>query len=530
MSALALLSIYGIDVLFDTSDDVTESYMNRWTPKRLRYSVLWSTFLAWTLRVAWLGRKALWIDEADSYYFAIQPLRRIIFGLCDPHPPGYYLLLNFILKLGRSEFWLRFPSALVATLAVPLLFAVGSGLAARLGSSRPTRIASLGAFLLAVAPLHVWYAQEARMYALVTTLGLLVVLCSLRCIPRLTFSSSVGYVTSAAVALLVDQTFLIPWFLANLLWVLTWKRHRSDTARRGWVLALWLGLQLLVAAPFLAWWSRALYPSVSNSGRLYQLAMIMQVLRRLGFPIALHEVRWLVIVGGALGVGLLSSLYLAFLRHRHTVSRGWALLLALLFVLGTLGSAVPRLFTVKRLLLPLLPYAVLASAWSLDYLEIKGRSLMLIALGSILLCMVNLLLIPKGSWPQVAAWIESRSEPDDVIWVDAMAAPAFEYYFTHSTEVEVLQSSALEDFEIAWTSDQKRLWLVVLTSPYRNLLDYLPATVRPALVAAAKWPNVSVLLYDPMLLDKEAPVLMKEPPSWLIEWPSPLDPACHLEE
>jgi uncharacterized membrane protein len=69
------------------------------------------------------------------------------------------------LPLGSEEWVLRLPSALVGLLSIYLLYRLGSALFDRL-----TGLAA--ALLLAVSPFHVWYSQEARMYALVGLLCL----------------------------------------------------------------------------------------------------------------------------------------------------------------------------------------------------------------------------------------------------------------------------------------------------------------------------------------------------------------------
>jgi uncharacterized membrane protein len=66
---------------------------------------------------------------------------------------------------------LRFPSAFYGMLIVPLMWAMALRL---FGRGRSGRVAALAAALLAaLSPLYVYYAQEARMYTLLTFLGLL---------------------------------------------------------------------------------------------------------------------------------------------------------------------------------------------------------------------------------------------------------------------------------------------------------------------------------------------------------------------
>jgi len=112
---------------------------------------------------------SLWRDEATSVWFARLPLRTLLTSLCDPHPPGYYLILKTWQVGGESEFWLRLPSLLAAILAVPLTYRLGR-------ESFGHRTGWLAALLLALHPLQSWYAGEVRMYAMAQVLSLLVAL------------------------------------------------------------------------------------------------------------------------------------------------------------------------------------------------------------------------------------------------------------------------------------------------------------------------------------------------------------------
>jgi len=85
----------------------------------------------------------------------------------DNHPPLYFLLLHFMVRLaGQSEFALRFPSLAFSVLTVPLLYALGKCLCDR-------GVGLLAALFGAISPLYLWYSHEARMYTMLTFLGLL---------------------------------------------------------------------------------------------------------------------------------------------------------------------------------------------------------------------------------------------------------------------------------------------------------------------------------------------------------------------
>ncbi len=506
--------------------------MNTWPFRRTRLMVVWATLLAWALYLSGLGSKTLWIDEADSLYFAVQPLRTILFGLCDPHPPGYYLLLKGVVQVGRSEFWLRLPSVLAATLAIPLAYIAARSLALLLGLQEPGQVAALSAWLLAVAPLHVWYAQEARMYALVTTLGLVAVWLALRFVYRPTMTHAALYASVAALALFVDQSAVLPLIVANLVWFWGWE-HCQTVSGKVVRLGIWLGSQLLASVPFLLWWSNARYPAISDSGRFYQLTMLMRLLQRLGLKITLEDVRILFVTFAVLGTMLSIVLYWFLLRKRQALGKAWAIGVVILFALGTVGSVVPRLFTIKRLLLGLLPYALFASAWGLARLGAGRWQRTSIVIVCVILCGVNLLTIPKGSWREVTAWIETRAAEDDEIWVDALAVPAFEYYYQGTQKIHILRASELEQLQVSWEARQSsgdgHLWIVALVDPYRNLLDYVSPAAERAEVAQAVWNRVSVHAYEPARLVDSASIIVSEPPAWLLTWPSPLDPACQVE-
>lgn len=122
--------------------------------------------LAAALRFASIGERSLWFDEAFSAFAANRSLRDVYafakWG--DPHPPLYYLILSVWIKaFGIGETALRSLGAVASVLTVGATWWLGR----RLGGPL---IGALGAFLTAVAPLHVVAAQEARMYPL---LGLL---------------------------------------------------------------------------------------------------------------------------------------------------------------------------------------------------------------------------------------------------------------------------------------------------------------------------------------------------------------------
>jgi hypothetical protein len=202
------------------------------------------------------------------------------------------------------------------------------------------------------------------------------------------------------------------------------------------------------------------------------------------------------------------------------------------FVLVTFASTVPRVFTVKRLLVSLLPYGLLVSAWAMRKLRLRTRVLKGLVLFSLVLCGVNIVLIPKGPWRELVAVVQAEVEPEDDLWVDELAVPVFNYYYDGPHQVHVLRASHLHDLgNVQNTSardstEDGRIWVVALTDRYRNLLEYLNPSAPDDLVWSRDWPGVSARAYTL----SHSNLSITEPPPWLLAWPSPVDEACQEHE
>jgi mannosyltransferase len=121
-------------------------------------------FMGAFLRFYTIGSKTLWLDEAFSVWVAHHTLVDSWSWLIriDQHPPLYYSSLHFWQAIfGDGQGAVRAFSALCSTLALPFFYG-----AVRRWFDKPTALIAL--FILAISPFHVRYAQETRMYALLT--------------------------------------------------------------------------------------------------------------------------------------------------------------------------------------------------------------------------------------------------------------------------------------------------------------------------------------------------------------------------
>lgn len=117
--------------------------------------------LAIVLRVHKIGAQSLWYDEGNSARIAERSLALIVEGAAgDIHPPLYYIALKYWRAVfGEDEAALRSFSAVCSVLTVLFAYLIGRDAFGR-------RVGQVAAFLLAVMPFAIYYAQEARMYAL----------------------------------------------------------------------------------------------------------------------------------------------------------------------------------------------------------------------------------------------------------------------------------------------------------------------------------------------------------------------------
>ena len=129
-----------------------------------RYSISWIVFglvlAAFALRVYRLDAQSMWWDEIFGVAIGRFPFPEWLLLVLDNrgNPPGIYFLFSLWTNVGVDAFSVRFLSVLFGALAVALIYRVGKLLGGKW-------VGALAAGLLAVSPHHLWYSQEALMYA-----------------------------------------------------------------------------------------------------------------------------------------------------------------------------------------------------------------------------------------------------------------------------------------------------------------------------------------------------------------------------
>ncbi len=425
--------------------------------------------LAFALPLSRIGA-SLWSDEATSVWFARWPLAQLLTALCDPHPPGYYLLLKGWLLLGEQEGWLRWPSVAASVVAVALTYRLGRNAWQR-------NIGILAALLLAIYPLQIWYASEARMYILAQALGLVVVILGWELIRQFgkqgagrawQIGMAFAYALVAIIALGVDYTAIFPLFLMQMLWL---ARGYPRPGR-------WLLLQgVVLAIAYLLWLDAAHRSALSTSFQAFTLAVQFN---RLGFDMTPSDATALLRAGG------LAMIFVSLLAAWQWPKRlsglarfPWFPLLIWLMWLGLLTfMAVPRLFSLKRQLIALLPYLSLVMAYAFLRLPRVFKAATLI-----LTLAVTLFVLPtqqREPWHEVLTQL-AEQEQAGVIWVDEWAVTPVDYY-DRKIQAESgilldwhpLLSRNLPKLPVAQPQPEGDLWLIMAEGSYRHLLELLP--------------------------------------------------------
>lgn len=206
--------------------------------RSLTASLIWLapfaiTLLGFVLRVLWLDRQGLWVDESLTLDRAGWTLPTLWAGLPVEHVPLYFMLVSLFTRLaGDSDFALRFPSVAFGVAAIPLLYQLSRRL---LGM----RVALVAALLLAVNPLQVWYSQDARMYPQMVALSLAALLALDIALdrdspPRQRGIAWVGYVIASA------ATFYTQYYGALTLMIATAYGALLLLSQRPWSARRWL--------------------------------------------------------------------------------------------------------------------------------------------------------------------------------------------------------------------------------------------------------------------------------------------------
>lgn len=393
--------------------------------------------LAVLLRFIGLGSKSLWLDEAFSVDRARLTQAQIWSGKYDPlHPPLYYSGLHAWIGLaGESETAVRLLSAVSSTISLAVFYLLGRQLFGK-------DFALVAISLLAFSPLDIWYAQEARMYAFVALTGLLISL-------GLVWRHWLGvFLTGSALAvgLYFDYTMVPLWVGISAVWFIIWFQ-RPHKMR---YLLVWLISSAGAWGVYQPWLPRLQI----MLERLNNVVFFSRVRSLGGLPSfsALHYLLGMVVAG--LGVFIVSILFSRWLQNhnfRQTVTP--------IFVLGYASAillfAVPRFYTIKRILVTGWPFVILFVAWFIVHLERRKQRVWQGLLVLSLLSSLVTLVTPKDDWRSVVSFLNQKDVSKAVIWMDPSWDRLPYDYYDPLQEVRYGKLSELEE-----VAQNDEIWLI----------------------------------------------------------------------
>ncbi|MCS7173077.1 MAG: glycosyltransferase family 39 protein [Armatimonadetes bacterium] len=448
--------------------------------------------LAAGLRLFRLGAWDLGLDEAYSALVAARPLTDLVAFVArdDFHPPLYYAFLHvWRAAAGVDEFWLRFPNAVFGSLAVPVVYALGRELA-------DERAAFVTALLLALSPLHVYHAQDLRMYALLLLVGSLALLSFAR---GLRTGRAVDWALHAVFLALSFYTHYGAFLLvaAEAMTVAALRAARCPVPARSWAASA--GAGLLGFAP----WAPVLLQALGRTAPGDSYGEILLPLQQVAYALVALTSDFLplgqpVLKAAVLLVFCPAALYGAWSLRNRPLSAVvlFASSLGVLAVAALVGLRFPKISVGTHVLLP--RTLLLASVGYLALVAVaitraRSRPLGLGLLAALLL--LNLSSLPRvyfgprplwGPWRAVATYVAQRVLPGDgIVVVSGHWARPFDFYFSqHRKPVRVVRYYGRQDLELVrgLLRQSRRIWLVQrqpeAVDPYRRVQAHVRAARR----------------------------------------------------
>jgi hypothetical protein len=461
-----------------------------------------------------LDARALWGDEAFSVWASKQSALALIGGL-DAQPPLYHLALGLARALwGETVFAVRFLSVICTV----LLVAVGARLGRQIGGPRA---ATLAAGLLATSPILLYYAQEARMYALGALLaGAAMLVARERLSPAPPAAPAwAGYAALALGALLTH------YYTAGVLLINGLATGVAALRRRR--LWAWLVTHIAIATLFLAWFlglqSRYVARSAAGAGRIVPLVEDIASNFGVGVNGLLFGMRapefTTPVALGLFGLALVGAF--RYRRGDALLIIGWVVAALGLVALTAGRSGIVGDFNPRYYLFALLPLALAAAGWLGGGVH---RAVWLRAVAALPgLAMAGAAAVGLGqlfdlSWQKsrydaLIATIRARAQAGDaVVMVNSDQFALLEYYGPLDLPTWVVGNDALggdaAQTLARFVADKARVWLVnygwaMLLGPRSPIEEAL--TTRGVRIAAEGFQDAALALYDLRVSAGEGP-------------------------
>lgn len=454
--------------------------------------MIWAILgLGLVLRLISLNQ-SLWLDEAINVVAA----RNFSFwgmitqyAIADFHPPGWFMILWTWGKVfGYSEIAVRMPSVIIGVLTIYVTYLLGKKLISK-------NVGLVAAGLLAINPLHIYYSQEARMYALAT----LAVAVNILLLIKLIKGERVNFIFLVFSNLLILMSDYVAYLIypAELVIILFMGKIASSSRKAGLLAMTWFG-SLFVAGILSIWWLPVFLRqldigSVASANlptwkfvvggfdfKTVPLTFVKFIIGRISLA---NKVVYAAIL---LPISVL-FVYLLWRGARSVTAIPGKLLLFWLIVppiLATFISVFIPIYSYFRVLF-IMPAFVLLVSSGVSVFKQKLRYVFLIAVISIqLFCTLVYLLNPnyqRDDWKGLVSYFKSI-QPEVILFESSGTLPPFDYYAGGSLNAR----GALKDFPAKDETAVAGLDQLVKDKKQIYLVDYLVQISDPERLAAKK--------------------------------------------
>ncbi|WP_417686226.1 glycosyltransferase family 39 protein [Roseibium sp.] len=416
--------------------------------------------LAAAFRLPAIGRTSFWYDEAVSWSQSNGSLQHLLSSVAaDNYPPLHNIVLWLTMKVaGDSETVLRFPSLVASLLAVFLIYRLGRTLFG-------TTAGLLAAFLLATSPFHLWYASEARMYALFDLAGLAMLLSIVAALGTGKRRSLLAVVLTTTAFLYTHIYALFGVTSVGLVLVIMCVSARPENRKP---LMLTIGALVAAGILFLPW--------------LIVLVGRARDVTANGFWIAYPDLNFLIVMvrdmAGSewlfmlLMVTALAGLATSLFRQDPPAPASKAA--AVVVVIAAAAGPFILAYTVSLTLQPILFDRYLIAAWSAFLVLAAGGAtrvgprLAPLALGALSIYLAQDRIVfsltdkIRPEWRTVAsAYLSESSESAPIVLTKAFARPAIAYYVRD--DARVIATDRPEEIARVF-SGQDEAWLLLAHS------------------------------------------------------------------
>jgi hypothetical protein len=405
--------------------------------------------------------------------------------------PLYYLLFRLWVSVGQNEFVLRYFSVIWAMLSLPLFFRLGQVIAGR-------QVGLLSAFFLAIAPFHIWYSQETRMY----TLAVFSILSAHWFLTRLLKRDKrlknqdggasgdwidwLGYGLSMLVGIYTHYFPLLILPAHYVFFVFHYRRHElslfkwlTTACLVGLAAAIWVGLSLMSGAGKLAappwiqpvrWYEPILSLVTFSSGRTVDqtqpFALILLGTFLVGIAIALFSYWRIKATNLNSQTALNQTLFVRLLLIWLFVPMSIAFLVSLEWpVPGRPSFSI----YVDRYLIIVLPAFLLLAAWGIVILAQRLHWRWLppaVAMAAIVLVYPGLVKIyvdpsvGREDWRSALNRLDRDIQPDDTILLRPDVLLPLEYYTNNQSKiVEMPASTEDQNYAEAFSAEMEKIIL-----------------------------------------------------------------------